>query len=47
MMKMIEPRPSANAEAAARQLAQLAASIEPVLDGRIYIEKIKAPFSTR
>jgi hypothetical protein len=44
MVKMTEPRPYANPEAAARQLVQLAASIEPVQDGRIYIEKINAPF---
>jgi hypothetical protein len=37
-------RPYASPEAAARQLVQLAANIEPVQDGRIYIEKINAPF---
>jgi hypothetical protein len=37
-------RPYANPEAAARQLVQLAASIEPAQDGRIHIEKINAPF---
>ena len=43
-MKHVEPRPYADSEAAARQLVQLAASIEPVQDGRIHIEKINAPF---
>lgn len=36
--------PFAEPEAAARQLVQLASSIEPVQDGRIHIEKINAPF---
>jgi hypothetical protein len=31
-------------QAAARKLVELAASIEPVQDGRIHIEKINAPF---
>ncbi|MEY9466262.1 hypothetical protein ABH973_006675 [Bradyrhizobium ottawaense] len=43
-MKHAERRPFANPEAAARQIVQLAASIEPVQDGRIHIEKINAPF---
>ncbi|WLB43000.1 hypothetical protein QIH93_20860 [Bradyrhizobium ottawaense] len=43
-MKHTEPRPFADPEAAARQLVQLATSIEPVQDGRIHIEKINAPF---
>ncbi|WP_035678393.1 hypothetical protein [Bradyrhizobium liaoningense] len=43
-MKHAEPRPYADPEAAARQLVQLAASIEPAQDGRIYIEKMNAPF---
>jgi hypothetical protein len=30
--------------AAARKLMQLANAVEPVQDGRIYIEKIKGPF---
>ncbi|MCP3395275.1 hypothetical protein NLM27_41830 [Bradyrhizobium sp. CCGB12] len=41
MTKFAAERPYADPEAAARQLA---ASIEPVQDGRIYIEKINAPF---
>ncbi|UQR67601.1 hypothetical protein LRP30_21130 [Bradyrhizobium sp. C-145] len=43
-MKHVEARPYAKPEAAARQFVQLAASIEPVQDGRIHIEKINAPF---
>jgi len=43
-MKHVEQRPYAKPEAAACQLVQLAASIEPVRDGRIHIEKINAPF---
>ncbi|BAL08520.1 MULTISPECIES: hypothetical protein [Bradyrhizobium] len=31
-------------EAAARKLVELAASVEAVRDGRIYIERINAPF---
>lgn len=34
----------ANPERAARKLVEIAASIEPVQDGRIHIEKINAPF---
>ncbi|WP_407122817.1 hypothetical protein [Bradyrhizobium sp. STM 3561] len=44
MTKFAVPRAYADPEAAARQLVQLAASIEPVQDGRIHIEKINAPF---
>lgn len=44
MTKFAAARPYAEPEAAARQLVQLAASIEAVQDGRIYIEKINAPF---
>ncbi|MGY3077083.1 hypothetical protein ACVWZZ_003454 [Bradyrhizobium sp. LM6.10] len=44
MAKFATERPYAEPEAAARQLVQLAASIEPVQDGRIHIEKINAPF---
>ncbi|MCP3397756.1 MULTISPECIES: hypothetical protein [unclassified Bradyrhizobium] len=43
-MKHVEARPYADPEAAARKLVELAASIEPVQDGRIYIERINAPF---
>ncbi|MDI3559550.1 hypothetical protein [Bradyrhizobium sp. Arg816] len=43
-MKHTEQRPYADPEAAARKLVELAASITPVQDGRIYIERINAPF---
>ena len=36
--------PYANPKGTARQIVQLAASIEPVQDGRFHIEKINAPF---
>ena len=44
MTKLASERPYADPEAAARQLVQLAAGIEPAQDGRIYIEKLSAPF---
>lgn len=44
MTRFATERPYADPEAAARQLVQLAASIEPVQDGRIHIETISAPF---
>jgi hypothetical protein len=44
MAKFATERPYADPEAAARQLIQLAACIEPVQDGRIHIEKINYPF---
>ena len=43
-MKHTEERPYADPEAAARKLVELAASVDPVQDGRIYIERINAPF---
>ncbi len=42
-MKLINERPYANPEAAARKLIELAAGIEPI-NGRIHIEKINGPF---
>ncbi|SFN02735.1 hypothetical protein SAMN05216573_10786 [Bradyrhizobium sp. Rc3b] len=44
MTRFAAQRPYADPEAAARQLVQLAASVEAVQDGRIHIEKINAPF---
>ncbi|WP_018459919.1 hypothetical protein [Bradyrhizobium sp. WSM4349] len=44
MAKFATQRPYANPEAAARQLVQLAASVELGQDGRIHIEKINYPF---
>jgi hypothetical protein len=43
-MKLVTERPFADPEVAARQLVQLASSIEAVQDGRIHIEKINYPF---
>ena len=43
-MKHVEQRPYAEPEAAARKLIELAATIPPVQDGRIHIEKLNAPF---
>ena len=43
-MKLIEPRPFADPDAAARKLLELANAFQPVQDGRIYIEKINGPF---
>lgn len=42
--KFAGERPYADPEVAARKLVELAAGIEPVQDGRIYIEKTNAPF---
>ena len=39
-MKFTEPRPYANPEKAARRLGEIASTVEPGQDGRIYIEKI-------
>lgn len=43
-MKYVEKRSYADPEAAARKLMELANAVEPVQDGRIYIEKINWPF---
>jgi len=43
-MKHAEERSYADPEAAARKLVELAASVEPVQDGRIYIERINERF---
>ncbi|WP_375790855.1 hypothetical protein ACE102_33605 [Bradyrhizobium sp. vgs-9] len=43
-MKLAEERPFADTEAAARKLVELAANVEAVQDGRIFIERINAPF---
>ncbi|WBL75581.1 hypothetical protein I3J27_21345 [Bradyrhizobium xenonodulans] len=40
----LEERPYADPQAAARKIVELATAIEPVQDGRIYIELINAPF---
>ena len=43
MNKFIKPRPYADPEAAACKLLEIAASIEPIQDGRLFIEKLNAP----
>ena len=42
-MKFVADRPFADPRAA-RKLLELANAVEPVQDGRIYIEKINGPF---
>jgi hypothetical protein len=42
-MKFLEPRRYADPEVAVRMLMEIASSVEPVLDGRIHIEKINWP----
>ena len=37
-MKFVEPRPFADPDAAARKLVEIASTIEPVQNGRIYAE---------
>jgi len=43
-MKLTTDRPYADPDKAARRLMQHAHAFEPVQDGRIYIEKLNAPF---
>ena len=43
-MKFVSPRTFADPEAAARKLVEIAGSITPPYDGRIYIETINAHF---
>jgi len=43
-MKLTTDRPFSDPEKAARRLMQHAHAFKPVQDGRIYIEKINAPF---
>jgi hypothetical protein len=43
-MKFTEPRPLADPDAAARKLIEIANGVEAVQDGRIYIERVNAPF---
>ena len=43
-MKLTTDRPYSDPEKAARRLMQHACAFRPVQDGRIYIEKINAPF---
>jgi len=43
-MKFAEPRPYADPEKAARHIVEIASTVEPAQDGRIYIELINGPF---
>jgi hypothetical protein len=43
-LKYVEPRAYADPEAAMRKLLEIANSVEPVQDGRIFIELINGPF---
>jgi hypothetical protein len=43
-MKFVAARPFADPEVAARKLLEIANSVEPLQDGRIFIEKINLPF---
>jgi hypothetical protein len=43
-MRFAPDRPFANPDLAARKLIEIASGIEAVQDGRIYIERINAPF---
>jgi hypothetical protein len=43
-IKFTEPRPFANPDVATRKLIEIANSVEPAQDGRIYIERVNAPF---
>ena len=44
MNKFVQPRAFADPEAAAQKLMEIANSVEPVQDGRIFIELINGPF---
>jgi hypothetical protein len=43
-MKFAEPRQYADPEKAARRIVEIASTVEPAQDGRIYIELINGPF---
>ena len=43
-MKFVEKKPLADPDVAARKLVEIANSVEPVHDARIYIELINLPF---
>jgi hypothetical protein len=43
-MKYAEPRPYSDPEKAARRIIEIASTVEPVQDGRIYVELINGPF---
>jgi hypothetical protein len=43
-MKFVAANPFADPHAAARKLVEVANDVEPVQDGRIYIERVNEPF---
>jgi len=43
-MKFVDPRTSADPDAAARKLIEIANGVEAVQDGRIFIERVNGPF---
>ena len=43
-MRYADPRPYADPEKAARRIIEIASTVEPAQDGRIYIELINGPF---
>jgi hypothetical protein len=43
-MKFADSRPYADPEKAARRIVEIAITVEPVQDGRIFVELIKGPF---
>ena len=43
-MKFVDPRPSADPDAAARKLVEIANDVEAMQDGPIYIERVNEPF---
>jgi hypothetical protein len=43
-MKFVADRPFVDPDAAARKLVEIANDVETVQDGRIYIERVNAPF---
>ena len=44
MKKFVAARPFADPDAAARKIIEIANGVEAVQDGRIYIERVNAPF---
>jgi hypothetical protein len=43
-MKFVKRHPFADPDVAARKLVEIANGVEPVQDGRIYIERVNEPF---
>ncbi len=44
MKKFVESAPLSDPETAARKLVEIANGVEPVQDGRIFIERVNEPF---